>query len=252
MDNSVIRTVIIDDEPRARETLNKMLRTYCEDIEIVGEGNNVKSGIEQIETLHPDVVFLDIRMPDGTGFDLLEQLSYIDFALVILTAYDEYALKAFKFSAIDYLLKPLDPEELISSVKKIKSSLNVQNNQLKTLLENINTSYKPFQKLVLKTAESIYIVKTDDIIRVEAESNYCRFYIHNSPAIFISKTLKEYNKILQHSNFFRPHQSHLVNLNRIIRIDKQDGITIQMDDGSKVPVSFRKKDLLHAAISRLE
>jgi len=252
MDNSVIRTVIIDDEPRARETLNKMLRTYCTDIEIVGEGNNVKSGIEQIETLHPDVVFLDIRMPDGTGFDLLEQLNYIDFALVILTAYDEYALKAFKFSAIDYLLKPLDPEELISSLKKIKSSLNIQNNQLKTLLENINTSHKPFQKLVLKTAESIYIVKTDDIIRIEAESNYCRFYIHNSPAIFISKTLKEYHKILQHSDFFRPHQSHLVNLNRIVRIDKQEGITIHMDDGSKVPVSFRKKDLLNAAISQLE
>ncbi|WP_319482085.1 LytTR family DNA-binding domain-containing protein [uncultured Draconibacterium sp.] len=252
MDNSVIRTVIIDDEPRARETLNKMLRTYCKDVEIVGEGNNVKSGIEQIENLHPDVVFLDIRMPDGTGFDLLEQLNYLDFALVILTAYDEYALKAFKFSAIDYMLKPLDPEELINSVKKIKSSLNVENNQLKTLLENINNSFKPFQKLVLKTAESIYIVKTDDIIRIEAESNYCRFYIHNSPAIFISKTLKEYNKILQQSNFFRPHQSHLVNLNRIVRIDKQDGITIHMDDGSQVPVSFRKKDLLHAALSQLE
>ncbi len=251
MNNSVIKTVIIDDEPRARETLGKMLRTYCRNIEIVGEGNNVKSGIEQIESLHPDVVFLDIRMPDGTGFDLLEQLNYLDFVLVILTAYDEYALKAFKFSAIDYLLKPLDPEELISSVKKIENSLNIQNNQLKTLIENINNRYKPFEKLVLKTAESIFIVKTEDIIRIEAESNYCRFYIQNSPTILISKTLKEYNKVLHHCNFFRPHQSHLINLNHVVRIDKQDGITIYMDDDSKVPVSFRKKDSLYAAITNL-
>ena len=251
MSNKVITSLIIDDEPRARETIREMLSTFCPQIEVIGEGSSVKTGIKAILQNKPKVVFLDIRMTDGTGFDLLEQLDSLDFLVVFLTAYDEYALKAFKYSAIDYLLKPLDPEELISCVKRIVKSIHFEKSQVNLLLENLEQNKKTFQKIVLKTIDTIHIVKISDIIRIESDGNYSRFFIENRPSILISKTLKEFDKILLDAHFFRAHQSHLVNLNRIVQIDKQNGTAVEMDDGSKVPVSFRKKEFLISILNRL-
>lgn len=251
MENSSIKTVIIDDEPRARETLQEMLITYCPEYKVIGQGNCVADGLEKIRTLKPDVVFLDIRMPDGTGFDLLGKIKDPDFLLVFLTAYDEYALKAFKFSAIDYILKPLDPEELINCTKKISKSIHFERSQFNILVDNLEKNKSARQKIVLKTADTVHIIKITDIIRIESDGNYTRFFIDNRSPILISKTLKEYDKILIEINFFRVHQSHLINLNRIVQIDKQNGTTVLMDDGSKVPVSFRKKDLLFAVLAKL-
>lgn len=246
-----MRAVIIDDEPRARETIRQMITTYCKDIEIAGEGYDVQSGAERIKTLSPDVVFLDIRMPDGTGFDLLDRLDELNFSVVFLTAYDEYALKSFKYSAVDYLLKPVDPEDLIACEKKLKKTVNLRNMQLEVLVENLKQDRHSFQKLVLKTNDTVHIIKIADIIRAESDGNYTRFYVVDRSPILISKTLKEFDTMLCDINFFRIHQSHLINLHRIIQIDKQNGITAHMDDGSKVPVSFRKKDLLYSALSSL-
>lgn len=251
MSNTTIKTVLIDDEPRARETLREMLATFCPKFEIIGEGYDVDSGKKVIESSKPEVVFLDIRMPDGTGFDLLNKLKNLDFLLVFLTAYDEYALKAFKFSAIDYLLKPLDPEELINCCKKLSKTLQFEKKQFDVLIDNLDSQSKARQKIVLKTADTVHVVKVSDIIRIESDGNYTRFYIENRPAILVSKTLKEYDKILIDINFFRAHQSHLVNINRVVQINKQNGTTLIMDDGSQVPVSFRKKDLLFKMLHEL-
>jgi two-component system LytT family response regulator len=246
-----IRVVIVDDESGARDTLREMIATYCPNLTIVGEGQSVASGIKQIKKSKPDVLFLDIRMPDGTGFDLLEKIDSIDFSVVFLTAYDEYAIKAFKYSAIDYMLKPIDPEELIGCYSKLEKLVRLERSQFEALMDNLNSNKGESRKIILKTAEVVHLMNISEIIRIESDGNYTRFFANNRQPILVSKTLKEYDKLLIDQNFFRVHQSHLINLNRIVQIEKQDGTTVVMDDGSKVPVSFRKKDLLLSVLSKL-
>ncbi len=246
-----IRTVIIDDEDRARETIKEMLAIYCPELEIVGEGNNVINGIRQIKNLQPDLVFLDIKMPDGTGFDLLNRIDKKRFALIFLTAFDEFAVKAFRFNAIDYLLKPIDPDELITAVERVKSSLETEKNRLSALLDNLKNIKKESKKIILKTAESIFLVNIPDIIRCEATGNYTKFFLTNQKPVLVSRTLKEYDDLLSEFQFFRVHQSHLVNLNHIIRLDKADGATLIMVGEQNVPVSSRKKESLLRALEEI-
>lgn len=248
MTNQKIRTVIIDDENKARETIKDMLALYCPELEIVGEANNVLSGIKLIKTVHPELVFLDIKMPDGTGFDMLNRINKKDFSLIFLTAFDEYAIKAFRFSAIDYLLKPLDPDELITAIERVKDSLKKEQTDLSELLDNLKEIKKDSKKIVLKTAESIFLINIDDIIRCESNGNYTMFYLTNQKPVMVSHTLKEYDDILSEYNFFRVHQSHLVNLNHIIRLDKADGGVLIMNENQSVPVATRKKDALIKAL----
>ncbi|MGD9994542.1 MAG: LytR/AlgR family response regulator transcription factor [Salinivirgaceae bacterium] len=248
---SKITTIIIDDEDRARETIKEMLAIYCPELELIGEANSVIRGIQQIKTLQPDLVFLDIKMPDGTGFDLLNRIDKKRFALIFLTAYDEYAVKAFRFSAIDYLLKPLDPDELITSVDRVKHSLETEKNQLSQLLDNLKSIKKDSKKIILKTAESIFLVNIHDILRCEATGNYTKFFLTNQKPVLVSRTLKEFDDLLSEFQFFRVHQSHLVNLNHIVRLDKSDGGTLIMTDDVSVPVSTRKKESLIKALSEI-
>lgn len=241
-----IRTVIIDDESRARETIKKMIMLYCPDIEIIGEAANVAEGVRLINNIAPELVLLDIKMPDGTGFDLLKQLDSIDFSLVFITAFDEYAVKAFKFSAVDYLLKPIDPDELTSTIDRVKRQKKNDKIDLSVVLNNLRDLKKENKKLVLKTTESIYVVSVQDIIRCEASGNYTHFYLSNEHPILVSHTLKDYEEMLKGHNFLRVHQSHLVNLEHIKRYDKSDGGMLVMKDDKTVPVSTRKKEtLLH-------
>lgn len=239
-----IRTIIIDDEPRARKTIANMLSLYCQELEVIAEGESVAQGLQLIKQEAPDLVLLDIKMPDGTGFDLLEQLDERDFALVFITAFDEFALKAFKFSAMDYLLKPIDPDELVLTLKRVVDHWKNDNNDLSLVLNNIRDLKKENKKLVLKTTESIFVVSVQDIIRCESSGNYTHFYVHGEHSILVSHTLKEYEDILKDFNFIRVHQSHLVNLEYIKRYDKQDGGFLVMKDGAKVPVATRKKEML--------
>jgi len=240
------RAVIIDDEIRSRETLREMLKLYCAEVEVVGEGEDVKSGVKAIRSLNPGLVFLDIKMPDGSGFDLLRQLLPIDFKLIFITAYEEYAIKAFKFNAIDYITKPVDPDELKTAVSKVSMSISTENIN-DSLKQMLNDYMKPMRaenkKMVLKTAEAIHIIDTDDIVRCESDSNYTRFYLNDGEKIMVSKSIKEFADVLEERKFFRVHHSHLINLNFLKRFKKDELICV-LKDNTEVPVSFRKRNEL--------
>lgn len=251
MESNLLKTLIIDDENKARDTIKDMLNIYCPEVTVIGEADSVLSGINAIKKLKPDLVFLDIKMPDGTGFDLLNRLDNKPFSLIFLTAFDEYAVKAFRFSAVDYLLKPLDPDELMTSIERVVESKENENQHIDALLNNLKSIKNDNKKIVLKTAESIFLVNVSDIIRCESTGNYTQFFILNQKPVLVSKTLKEYDDILTDYNFFRVHQSHLVNLNHIIRLDKADGGTLVLTNDHTVPVSTRKKEALVKALSEI-
>lgn len=240
------RAVIIDDESRSRETLQEMLKLYCPSIEVVAEGMDVQSGVSVIRSHKPSLVFLDIKMPDGSGFDVLRQLMPINFKLIFITAYEEYAIKAFKFNAIDYITKPMDPDELQQAVEKATKTLDAENinGRLVQMLDDYSKPSTPEnRKLVLKTAEAIHILNTDDIVRCESDSNYTIFIMKNDEKIMISKSIKEYADFLEDHDFFRVHQSHLINLNYLKRFKKDELVCI-LNDNTEVPVSFRKRNEL--------
>jgi two-component system, LytTR family, response regulator len=241
-----MRTIIIDDKEKARKILVNFIDTLCKDVEIVAQAENVKTGVDAILKNSPDLVFLDINMPDGTGFDLLNKLGQINFKLIFVTAYEEYAIKAFKFSAIDYLLKPINPQEMANAVEKARQLVKNENFELKykAFLANFGDKPKNDKKIVLKTAESIYLIDVKDIMRCEADGGYTTFFIVDGRKIMVSKNLKEYEEMLADCNFIRPHHSHLINITHMLSFEKRDGGSIVMKDKSMVPVSTRKKEEL--------
>jgi len=243
----MVRCLIIDDEDKAREILAEMLRLYCTNVEVIGQAHNVSSAHDLIRMLKPDLILLDIKMPDGSGFDLLNKFNKIDFKVIFITAHEEYAIKAFRFSALDYLLKPIDPSELVTAVEKVSAYQedNGINEQFQAFKENFNnTEMVQDKRIVLKTTENIYVIYLRDVIRCQSEKNYTYFYFTNRERIIVSKTLKEFDDILSEFNFMRIHRSHLINLKFIDRYEKSDGGYVIMTDGSKVEVSHRKKEFL--------
>ena len=246
-----IRTLIIDDENNARKAIKGMLSYNFPEIEIVGEADGVFEGLKAIKELSPDLVLLDIRMGDGTGIDLLQRLDEINFSLIFLTAYDEYALKAFKYSATDYLLKPIDIDDLTNAIEKVKKNMHRPEIDMQALIDSLKSTNNTEEKIVLKTSESIHLVKVSTIIRCEASGNYTQFYFENRKPIMVSKPLKEFETLLPEAVFFRPHQSHLININKIDHIKKTDGFQVIMTDGSNVPVATRKKDLLLSMLEEI-
>jgi two-component system, LytTR family, response regulator len=242
----MLSALIIDDEERVREVLIHMLSIYCPNIKVIGQANSVESGHTIIQELKPDVVFLDIRMPDGTGFDLLKKFSQIDFYFIIITAYDEYAIQAFKVSALDYLLKPVDSTDLINAVGKLTKVISSEETHLEidTLISNIENDKKQIQKIVLKTQESVFVVDINNIIRCESHNNYTLFHLKDKSSILVSKTLKEYEEMLSSLSFIRCHQTHLVNLAYISKLIKYPNTLLLLTDGNMVPVSVRKRDAI--------
>jgi two-component system LytT family response regulator len=242
----MIRTIIIDDELMAREAIGNMVNLYCPNLELVGTADGVNSGYEAIKKYSPDLVLLDIKMPDGTGFDLLQRFESISFKFIFITAYEEYAIQAFKFSALDYLLKPIDPNDLISSVEKLNESMHKEDEsiKLKAFMANIQGTTPELKKIVLKTAESIHLVNVKEIIRCESSSNYTLFFFDDNSKLLVSKTLKEFDELLSPYGFFRAHQSHLINLNYLDRYDKAEGGTLILKDKSSIPLAVRKREQL--------
>lgn len=240
-----MRTIIIDDEENIRQTLVKMIGQVCDNVTIVAEGSDVQSGYEIITKYEPDVVLMDIQLPDGTGFDLLERLEKYNFKIIFITAFENYAIKAFKFSAIDYLLKPFDPDEIQKAFERAEEAREEENTKikLKAFLSNFENISKEVKKIVLKTAESIHLVNVQDIIRCQSDGNYTHFYLLGGKKLMVSKTLKEYDNLLSPYGFFRVHQSHLVNLNYLDHFKKENE-KIVLKDESVVPVSHRKKEQL--------
>lgn len=248
----MIRTIIIDDEVKSKETLLYLLKENCKNISVIGQGFNVKSAIEVINKYKPELVFLDINLPDGTGFDILKKQKKINFKIIFITAYNEYAVKAFKFSAIDYLLKPIVTEELIEAVNKVVKYRELEELDLKykNFLNNISTS-KENHKIVLRTSEGMYIVNVNDIMRCESDRNYTTIYLTNKKTIVTAKTLSKYEELFKKYNFYRVHQSHLINLSHVISYEKKNYGTIVMSDYTRLPVSSRKKNDIIDIINNL-
>ncbi len=249
----MIRGIIVEDERHSRETLRGMLDRYCKNVEIVAETDSYRGGLKEIREHNPDVVFLDIQMPDGSGFRMLEELDEIDFEIIFTTAFDQFAIKAIKYSALDYLLKPIDPEELVRALKKVETKLSHQkvNQNIQVLLDNIKARDADPHKIILSTSEKIHIIETDQIIRCESDNYYTNFFLSDGKKILVSKTLKENEQLLSDHNFIRPHKSHLVNVKFIKGFLKYDGGYIEMTDGSRIPVSRRKREKIIEVITHL-
>ena len=245
------KVLIIDDENRTRSLIAKMIDSFGFDVETIPEGENVQSGIKAIEKHNPDIVFLDIQMPDGTGFDVIRSIGNKNFEVIFITAHEEFAIKAIKFSALDYLLKPVDASELKAALEKALELVDSEksNGQFDALHSNIQSNEK--RRLVLKTQESVHVVDLEQIIRCEADRNYTSFFLKDSKKILVSKTLKEYETLLAAHNFLRVQQSHLINIDYVDRYDKKNGGAVVMKDGSEVPLSPAKREVFFKRLENL-
>jgi two-component system LytT family response regulator len=241
----MIKAIIVDDETNNQELISNLLKSYTSNIEVVAIAGSVDSAFQSINEHIPDLVFLDIQMPDGTGFDLLKKFDKINFKVIFVTAHQEYAIEAFKYSALDYLLKPLSPSNLINAIKKVEESINTDelNLKFKTLLNNIAEPLKNKKKIVLKTMERIYSVDITDVVRFESDGGYTKVYLSDGKRIMVSRTMKEFDDMLTDMGFLRVHNSHLISMNHLFCFEKTEGHIVMKDD-SIVPVSNRKKEQL--------
>lgn len=256
----MLKAIIVEDEKNARELLKELVEQYCEGVEIVALAGNVAEGVAAIKEHKPDLVFEDIELPDGDGFQVLEQTIEQGFDVIFTTAYDQYAIRAFKFSATDYLLKPIDIEELQGAVKKVvekagappvspkegkeeaapAADTGAQEN-LKALLQNIRNINQPLRRIVLPTSNGFTVVNPDDIIRCESDRNYTFIFLTDGRKILVSRTIKDYEEMLTDFNFFRIHQSHLINLQFLKNYIRGRGGYVELHDGTHIDVSARRK-----------
>lgn len=249
----MIRAVIIEDEAESRELLTALVTKNCEGVTVVETAGNVESGVEAIKKHAPDLIFLDISMPDGTGFDLLGKVANMKFDVIFTTATDRYALKAIKYSALDYMLKPIDVEELKVAVEKVKDKKSTVSGveNLAFLLQNLKQKNDNFSKITLPTGNAYEIVNVPDIIRCEAEGSYTNFYLTGGKKVMVSASLKHYEDLLPENDFIRIHHHHLIHMNHVVRFLKVDGGYAIMSDGTQVEISRRKKDAFIERLSKL-
>ena len=248
-----LRTLIIDNEEQIRIGLVKQLKALCPSVSEIKEATGVAAGLKAIAEYEPDLVFLDVEMDDGTGIELIQKLGSFNFQLIFITAHDKYAINAFKLSAIDFLLKPIDAEDLIKAVDKAEQNLKskTMDLQFQILQESLSSITINEKKIVLKDSESIYFVKVSDIVHCKAEGPYTEFYLIPQQKITISKSLKEYEELLEPYGFIRTHHSHLINVKRIVRFDKADGGTLILENKQAVPVSQRKRDQIMELLNNM-
>lgn len=246
---ATIKAIIIDDEQHARAAVRNMVNLYCSGVKVLGEADGVAAGLECIEKFDPDLVFLDVEMADGTGFDLLARVGEVTFAVIFITAHEQYALRAIRFSALDYILKPVQPDELIQAVEKaIRSRREELNLKLQTYTRNVAVPGQPPATIILNTAGSIYRVEVADIVRCESDENYTRIFFPERDPILVTKTLKEFEELLCGYGFVRIHQSHIVNLNYVQSYLKGLGGMVILKNKERIPVSARRKELFLKAM----
>lgn len=243
--------ILVDDMPQALEMLESDISNKHQNITIIGKANSVVSAAKLLRKNQPDILFLDIMLGDGTGFDLLEIIPNLESKIIFVTASDAFAIRAFKFAAIDYILKPYSDEELKNAIDKAIHQIQPKNEQLSVLQESIATPNKLPKKISLHTLDKIIVVSLDEIIRCKSDNNYTTFYFENGTKIMVTKTLKFYADLLKENTFLRVHQSHLVNTKYIKEFIKADGGYLVLKDKSTVPVSVRKRAEVIEALSIL-
>lgn len=252
----MLKAVIIDDEANSREALAGKLDLFCPELELAGQGASVEEGVSLLVDASVDLLFLDIDLAGESGFDLLNALSEErknSLAIIFITAHDEFAIQAIKFSALDYLLKPVDPEELVKAVRRLESEKGIPQKaaSLNVLVENIRQASDSPKKIVVPTSDGIHVIRLSDIIRLESSSNYTTFFLHNEKNLLASKTLKEFDNMLEGYSFLRIHKSHLVNINFLKKYVQTDGGYLVLEDGSRIPVANRKKEQLMTLLKNL-
>lgn len=239
----MIKAIIVDDEQNCVEMLEWLLKTYCPMVNIVAMCTSGEQGIEAIKKHRPDVVFLDIEMPKMNGFAMLEQFDELFFDVVFTTAYNKFAIKAFRYSALNYLLKPVDPEDLQMTVKKLEDKKSaVGKDQLSLLLENMKNLANPVQRIALSTGDGLIFVNTADIMYCQAESNYTNVVLTNKNKVLVAKTLKDIDETLSGKDFFRVHNSYLININQIKKFVRGDGGYILMNDDTQITIARSKRE----------
>jgi two-component system, LytTR family, response regulator len=247
----MIKAVIVDDEACFREMIQMLLEDYFPDIKVVAQAEGVEDAIQAIEEQKPDLVFLDIEIKGGTGFHVLRKLKNRDFKLIFITAFNEFAIQAIKFSAIDYILKPINEFEFKAGVERAVQENEKHENSvsLDLLLNNFKNNVD--KKLVLRTAQDLHVVNIGDLVRCVADNAYTTFHLNTGEKIMVSKGIGEYTELLASFGFVRPHQSHLVNLDYIKKLDKTDGGFLILKDKTEIPVSLRQKPSLIELLNKL-
>ena len=236
-----MKAILIDDMPQALQVLRADIEDIAPEIEIIGTADSVVSGAKLLMKEQPDLLFLDIQLGDGTGFDILEILPDINFKIIFTTASDEYALRAFRFAAVDYLLKPIDLDELKSAIQRAQSQLETSSERLDVLKETFRKPDELPNRMCLHTQEKIEVVDIQDVVRCESSDNYTIFYFENGQKLMVTRTLKNFEKQLEKHQFFRSHQSHLVNLKYLQSFVRTEGGYLLLKNGDQVPVSVRKR-----------
>jgi two-component system LytT family response regulator len=240
----MIKAIVILDDFRTLEMITGTVKTYIPNVEIVARANDVKSGIGAINENEPDLILIDIRLKDGSGFELIDHFGKPDFKVIFLSSYADYAIKAIKYNAIDYLLKPLKEEDLAQAIRKADELIRYEEKlQAKALGKSISDLNKS-RRIVLKSLDQVHVVDSNEIVHIEAEGNYSTFYLVDGRKIVVSKSTKEYEETLLEQGFHRIHKSHIVNINRMSYFDKTDGGNLVMCNGDQVPVASRKRDML--------
>ncbi len=239
----MLRAIIVEDEKHNRETLKNLLSGFCPEVQLEGMAASVEEALPLIRNVRPDLVFLDIELQTGTGFDLLSQLQNLDFEVVFTTAFEQYAIKAIKFSSLDYLLKPIDVEELQAAVAKAlkRKSSAEQNARLDILLAHLKPSAQPEKRICLSTADGLEFINTSDILYCEANGSYTNFQLKNDRKIMVSRNLKEYESLFDENHFMRVHNRYLVNLREVRRFVKTEGGYLLMNNDAQIGISPKKR-----------
>lgn len=238
------KALIVEDEVRSRDFLKNLVTEFCPELEVAGTATNVEEAVDFINGHSPDIVFMDIEMQTGTGFDVLQKIKQRNFHVIFTTAYDHYAIKAIKFSAVDYLLKPINLEELQEAVAKAVENIrqNAEGNKLELLIKNLRRPAGEDFSISLSTSEGVEFIQLGNIIRLEANGPYTTFFMKDGRKIMVSKNLKEYEILLSDHGFFRVHNSHMINLKEVRKMVKTDGGYAVMNDDSMIAISPKKKD----------
>lgn len=253
----MIKAIIIEDEQLGLQNLKNMLATHCPDVQVIGDAGSIKDGLALLQdsSIKPDVAFLDISLPDGLVFQLLNQIKPINFEVIFVTAYEEYAIKACEYSSIGYVVKPIDPDNLKEALARIRPKEEVGDTETEKRLEIFNNYYNnpnAFTKMSISALDGIYFVSIRDIVRFEAEDNYTHIFLISGERITASKTIKSYEDLLRPFNFYRVHKRHVINLNYMRKFVKGDGGYLVMDDDIKIEVSRRRRPAFMEQLKRLQ